>query len=91
MTERFYPAAENLDKDCQFWDLKGRFSGCNFPKIDMEGRTSCEGVIDNFCLYLKDGRIPSDPDERFDAEIKKLKIRPPKFGQKPEIPPGTTS
>lgn len=48
----------------------------------MEGRTSCEGVIDEVCLYLKDGRRPKATEIDIDA----LKLRPPKPGQKPEIP-----
>lgn len=27
--------------------------GCFFPKFEMEGRTSCEGMIDDVCLFLK--------------------------------------
>jgi len=34
--------------------------GCSFPKMGMAGRLSCEGVIDNVCLYIKNGyRMPS--------------------------------
>lgn len=82
MSERFYPKEENLGKNCRFWNLNGRFHGCNFPKAEMEGRTSCEGVIDERCLYLKDGRVPKNSN----INIKSLKLEPPKFGQKPHIP-----
>jgi len=47
MTEKLYPSEENLGKNYQFWNLSGRFHGCNFPKGEMEGRTSCEGLIDD--------------------------------------------
>jgi hypothetical protein len=48
--ERFYPTEKNLGKECMFWDVNGRFVGCNFPKTEMEGRTSCEGIIDDVCF-----------------------------------------
>lgn len=83
MTERFYPTKEKLGNNCRFWNLGGRFAGCNFPKAEMEGRTNCEGIIDDVCLYLKDGRVPKN------IAIEDLKVRPPKLGQKPHISPGT--
>lgn len=86
MVERFYPTEANLGKNCRFWDLSGRFAGCNFPKVDMEGRTSCEGAIDEVCLYLKDGRLPKDHKIKVE-DLKSLKLQPPNLGQKPHIPP----
>ena len=80
MSEKFYPSEENLGKNCQFWNLFGRFHGCNFPKAEMEGRTSCEGLIDDICLYLKDGRVTQN------VPVEVLKLEPPKLGQKPNIP-----
>lgn len=59
MTEKYYPSEENLGKDCTFWCLGGLAAGCSFPKFGLEGRRSCEGIIDDICLYIKDGRIPS--------------------------------
>lgn len=84
MTERFYPTEENLGKNCMFWDLNGRFRGCNFPKIEMAGRTSCEGIVDDVCLQLQKTRPLTNP------QLKDLKPEPPKLGQKPHIPPGQT-
>lgn len=84
-SEKFYPSEENLGKECRFWDLFGRFAGCNFPKAEMEGRTSCEGLIDDVCLYLKDGRGPKSLTEE---QIKELKLRMPAFDEKTYIPPG---
>ena len=49
----------------------------------MEGRTSCEGIIDEVCLYLKDGRAPKNPY----PDIEKLKVQLPVYDQKPHIPP----
>lgn len=86
MQEKFYPREENLGKECKYWNLDGRYHGCNYPKTQMEGRTSCEGIIDDVCLYLKDGRIPKDTDM-----LEKLKLQTPQFGQKPYIPPGKTT
>ena len=82
MTEKFYPSEQNLGKNCKFWNLSGRFAGCNFPRVQMEGRTSCEGMVDEVCLYLKDGRMPNEKS----IDVDNLKLRPPKPGQKPEIP-----
>ncbi|MBI2039863.1 hypothetical protein HYT18_02215 [Candidatus Microgenomates bacterium] len=90
MTElaKFYPSEQNLGKNCSFWDLKGRFAGCNFPRVEMQGRTSCERMIDDVCLLLKDGRRPSSLTEE---QIRELKLRIPKFDEKHYIPPGDIS
>ena len=87
--ERLYPTEENLGKECMFWNLKGRFAGCNFPRAEMEGRTSCEGMIDDVCLYLKGGG--KAPISLTAEQIKELKTRKPDFQNKPYIPPGKTS
>ena len=47
MKEKFYPSEENLGNDCRFWQ-----NGCTYPKAEVQGRLSCEGVIDDVCLYL---------------------------------------
>lgn len=87
--EKFYPSDENLGKNCIFWDLNGRVAGCNFPKAQMQGRTSCEGVVDTVCLYLKDGRRPESLTEE---QIRELKLNLPDTGSnKQYIPPGETS
>ena len=76
MKEKFYPREENLGRDCIMWNLKGRFAGCNYPKAELEGRTSCEGVIDRLCVdFLSEKRKPES-----------MKIKPPARGQKPYIP-----
>jgi len=87
-TEKFYPNEGNLGKECLFWDMHGRFFGCNFPKVEMERRTSCEGIIDDVCLYLKDKRPPKSLTE---VQIRELKTRMPSFDEKTYIPPGETS
>lgn len=87
-SEKFYPSEENLGKTCLFWDLFGGFTGCNFPYVQMEGRVSCEGLIDDVCLFLKDGRRPKSLTEE---QIRELKIRIPSFEEKLYIPPGETS
>lgn len=86
--EKFYPSEENLGENCRYWDMKGRFTGCNFPKAQMEGRFSCEGIIDDVCLFLKNGRIPKSLTEE---EIINLKFHSPNSGNKTYIPPGETS
>jgi hypothetical protein len=68
MTEKYrYPKEENLGFDCTFWDM-----GCQFPKAEMLGRTSCEGIIDPVCIYLKDGKRVESMDLTED-QIFKLK------------------
>lgn len=52
-TEKFYPNESNLGKQCAFWSLT---VGCRFPKGQLEGRRTCEGLVDDVCLLKKDGR-----------------------------------
>ena len=56
--ERVYPHEQNLGKECLYWSLGGIAAKCCFPKYELEGRTTCGGVIDDVCLYVKDGRTP---------------------------------
>ena len=81
--EKFRPNEENLGKECVFWS---RNIGCMYPKMQMEGRRSCEGIVDDVCLYLKDGRLPKSLTEQ---QIFSLKTRPP-TADKSYIPPGDT-
>lgn len=53
MTDRYYPLPENVGENCAFW----RNNQCTFPKVELQGRTSCEGVIDPPCIYVKDGIV----------------------------------
>ena len=93
MHERFYPKEENLGKDCLYWqglDTGGKHSlarfaiGCMFPKYEMEGRLSCEGIVDDVCLYLKDGRRPSSLSQ---DQIDEIRFRIPD-GDNRNLPPG---
>lgn len=93
MSEKFYPKEENLGKDCRFWqglDTDGKHPlariaiGCTFPRYEMEGRLSCEGIVDDVCLYLKDGRIPSSLSQE---QIDEIRFRIPD-GDNRDIPPG---
>lgn len=85
--KRFFPQEAHLGFYCKFWDIKGRFRGCNYPKTEMCGRTSCEGIIDEMCLFLKDGRIPKSVSREVLGE---LKTQPPSLGTKHYIPPSST-
>jgi hypothetical protein len=80
MNEKLSPNLKNLGKDCLFWQ-----NGCQYPKIQMQGRTSCEGIVDDVCLYLLTGRHPKSLTE---TQIKQLKLSPPSLGNKAYIPPG---
>lgn len=89
-TEKFYPSEENLGNSCRFWVIQripGVVFGCNFPKFEMRGRTSCEGIIDDVCLFLKDGRRPKSLTEE---QMRELKLRMPDLNDRTYIPPGDT-
>ncbi|MCA9332688.1 hypothetical protein KDA00_02340 [Candidatus Saccharibacteria bacterium] len=51
-----YPTEETLGENCMFWYLEGPQIGCCIPKAELMGRLSCEGMIDDVCLFVKDGR-----------------------------------
>ena len=80
--EVFYPKEENLGKNCQYWTQE---FGCIFPKKEMEGRRSCEGIVDDVCLFLKNGRTPKSltPDQMLE-----FRTRIPNSPL--DIPPGDT-
>lgn len=58
--EKVSPKEQNLGKNCIYWDLGGVATNCCFPKFELEGRTTCRGIIDDVCLYVKDGRTPGE-------------------------------
>lgn len=79
----FYPSEENIGKNCLFWKIR---KGCAFPKKQIKGRRSCEGIIDDVCLFIKDGRPPKSLTPE---QLLELKLRIP--GISPlDIPPGDT-
>jgi hypothetical protein len=80
--KKFYPAEENLGQECMWWNNQ---IGCTFPKAEMEGRRSCEGIIDNLCLYLKDGRRSDSIPEELIFEIK---TRAPDRTKNRDLPTG---
>jgi len=75
--EKLYPCAENLGKDCKFWRSNPDKMECSFPNAKMNGRQDCEGLIDDICLFLKDGRRSPNITE---GEILRLKLNPPNPG-----------
>lgn len=86
----FFPGEENLGKNCMFWGLKvvgGIAVGCAYPKAELEGRMSCDGIVDDVCLFIKDGRQPSSLTEQQRTE---LITRIPNLTDKSYIPPGNT-
>lgn len=80
--EYFWPIEKNLGKNCRFWSQE---FGCIFPKKEMEGRRSCEGVVDDVCLYLKNRIIPKSLT---DEQRLELRTRVPNSPL--DIPPGDT-
>ncbi len=86
--EQSYPIEANLGMDCQYWCLGGLATGCCFPKVELKGRRSCEGIIDDVCLFIKDGRKPTSLTGE---EITELKTHAPRFTDKSYLPPGGTT
>lgn len=93
--KKSYPEEENLGKDCLFWQrvdlsskrgLGAQALGCFYPKIELEGRLSCEGIIDDVCLFIKDGRKPSSLTQ---DQIMEIRLRDP-LSDNRELPPGNT-
>lgn len=91
--ERFYPSEETLGKDCRFWDgienppihkLATRAIGCTFAKEELRGRLSCEGIVDDVCLYLMIGRRPPSLTQE---QIDEIRFRV-KDGNNRYLPPG---
>lgn len=80
-----YPLETTLGEECMYWRLEDSV-GCHFPKAQMVGRVSCEGIIDDVCLYLKDGRQPASLSPQ---QLVELKTRIPGT-QNRDIPPGNT-
>lgn len=85
MNERFYPTADNLGTNCSYWQLGGLATACCFPKAELEGRRSCEGIIDDVCLFIKDGRETASL-----SEAQRLEIRTtiPNVDSGKNLPPG---
>lgn len=80
MTEKYSPSVKNLGKDCLFWE-----NGCMYPKAEIIGRTSCEGVIDDVCLLFLYNRKPKSLSKE---QLDKLKHNPPSLTASFLIPPG---
>jgi hypothetical protein len=86
MAERYYPKEESLGENCLYWALGDTVAGCCFPKEELRGRKSCEGIIDDVCLFIKDGRKPTSLT---DEQILEIKTRIPVVDQN-SLPPGDT-
>lgn len=80
-----YPSEENLGENCMFWAMGDALAGCGFPKAELIGRLSCEGIIDDICLFIKDGRPPASMSREQQLEIK---TRAPDLYDKSYLPPG---
>lgn len=80
----FYPTEENLGRNCLFWDYAISFQ-CQFPKAELEQRTSCEGIVDDVCLFLKIGRPALSLTEE---QMREIKTRAPGLENKWYLPPG---
>lgn len=85
MSEQLYPKPENLGRDCMYWQLGGLTTACCYPKAELEGRRSCEGLIDDVCLLLKDG---IQAESLTDEQMIELRHTPPSHERNINIPPG---
>ncbi|MDQ5941185.1 MAG: hypothetical protein QG632_911 [Candidatus Dependentiae bacterium] len=81
---RVHPRVENLGRNCKWWGLRA-LVGCDYPKAEIEGRMSCEGMIDDVCLEILTGRKASSLT---DDQRQVLRTRPPDPYDKSHIPPG---
>ncbi|MBC7943141.1 hypothetical protein H7X68_01430 [Candidatus Saccharibacteria bacterium] len=82
--ESFNPEEKNLGKNCRYWDIGSVALTCAFPKVQLEGRRSCEGIIDDVCLFVKDGRPAKSLTL---VQIIDIKFRMPD-SDKSYLPPG---
>lgn len=93
MTERAYPRLVNLGQNCKFWGNEASLVsgevryrvGCFYPKAEMIGRLSCEGIIDDVCIFLLSGRTPKSLTPK---QLEILKVSPPSLTTEFSIPPG---
>ncbi len=85
MSRDFYPREETLGENCMFWHLDEPLIGCCFPKAELMGRLSCEGIIDDVCVFIKDGRKASSLSEE---QMLQIKTRVPDINGRPDLPPG---
>jgi hypothetical protein len=76
-----YPLPENMGENCMYWTLE---NGCAYPKYEVQGRRSCEGIIDDVCLFMR-GKI-SELIHISPIEAQAMKTNP--FPDATTLPPG---
>ena len=86
--EKSYPMEANLGRDCLYWSLGGFGTACCYPKAELEHRRGCEGIVDDVCLFVKDGRRPSSLNQE---QMDEIKNRAPDLWDKSYLPPGNTT
>lgn len=78
-SEVFPPTERNIGQECEFWQGVQRDRtkkmgylavGCKFPKFEIEGRLSCEGIIDDVCLYVKNGILVKSLNKQTVEEVR---------------------
>ena len=85
--KKFYPKEDNLGNECLYWNANPNSTGCAYPKVQLEERVSCEGIIDDVCLFVKDGRTPKSLTRKQRVEIQ---TRVPVSQSNRSLPPGDT-
>jgi hypothetical protein len=81
MAEQKYPSDKNIGFDCLYWSNN---AGCVYPKTELEGRRSCEGIIDNNCVYI----IKGISIIAVSKEVSVIKRNGPLHYSSADIPPG---
>lgn len=86
---KHYPKIETLGLNCVFWS-NGRdlnHPGCLYPSVKLQGRRSCEGIIDDVCIWQLTGRHPRSLTKERMQEINKSSAS---LTQGNNLPPGET-
>ena len=84
-SEKFYPSPEHLGEECLFWDLDQGDPACDYPKLELQGRRTCCGRVDDVCQYIMNGKEPSELSNML---LKGIKTRQPDSSL---LPPGDIS
>lgn len=86
---KHYPKIATLGLNCVFWSKGGNLNrvGCLNPNPKLQGRMSCEGIIDDVCIWQLTGRPPRSLTREQMQEVSKSL---PSLIQGNRLPPGDT-
>lgn len=86
MPKKYFPNKDNLGQNYLYWAVGGLATGCCYSKAELAGRRSCEGAVDDVCLYVRDGRTPVSLSNK---QIANIKTSVPNLHYN-NLPPGDT-